>query len=137
MNESELLARVAATLKSEVGPAVTEVQPKSQAFMAAVVLQKLSQQLAVQRQHHAAAAADLASLLSDLSHLLAAAETPAAVADAMATLAREKDTASLCAFITTLYAERQPLGEQRFTELLGRVRVTLRRDIDRRMEYAA
>jgi hypothetical protein len=45
MNHGELLQRIASTLKRDVGPAIEAEYPKTQAFMAAVVLQKLGRQL--------------------------------------------------------------------------------------------
>ena len=46
----ELLERIARTLKKEIGPAVEDAYPKTQAFMAAVVLQKLAGQLRLGRR---------------------------------------------------------------------------------------
>ena len=42
--QDELLARLAATFRRDVGPQVTDPFAKTQAFMAAVVLEKLSAQ---------------------------------------------------------------------------------------------
>jgi hypothetical protein len=56
---------------------------------------------------------------------------------AIRTLTDTRDAAALCALIETLYADRAELGATRFEALLGRVRRTLRANIDRRMEYAA
>jgi hypothetical protein len=137
MNHGELLQRIASTLKRDVGPAIEAEYPKTQAFMAAVVLQKLGRQLDLEGAHRSADAADLSALREDLRGLLGGGEMPASVTRAIETLARTRDAAALCALIETLYASRGELGAARFDALLGRVRETLRASIDRRMEYAA
>ena len=58
----ELLERLARTLKKEIGPAVGDAYPKTQAFMAAVVLQKLAGQLRLADEHAAASQRDLQAL---------------------------------------------------------------------------
>ncbi len=136
MNHGELLQRIASTLKRDVGPAIEAEYPKTQAFMAAVVLQKLGRQLGLEGAHRSADAADLSALLDDLRGLLAGGETPTGVTAAIQTLSGARETAALCALIETLYASRAELGAARFDALLGRVRETLRASIDRRMEYA-
>ena len=137
MNHGELLQRIASTLKRDVGPAIEAEYPKTQAFMAAVVLQKLGRQLDLEGAHRSANAADLSALLDDLRGVLGGGEMPASVTGAVQTLARTRDAAALCTLIETLYASRAELGATRFDALLGRVRRTLRASIDRRMEYAA
>jgi hypothetical protein len=137
MNHGELLQRIASSLKRDVGPAIEAEYPKTQAFMAAVVLQKLGQQLGLEGAHRSADAADLSALLDDLRDLLEGGEMPASVTEAVQTLSRTRDAAALCTLIETLYASRAELGAARFDALLGRVRETLRASIDRRMEYAA
>jgi hypothetical protein len=137
MNPGELLQRIANTLKGDVGPAIEAEYPKTQAFMAAVVMQKLGRQLDLEGAHCAADAAELSALLDDLRGVLGGGETPASVTRAVQTLTRTRDAAALCMLIETLYASRAELGTARFDALLGRVRETLRASIDRRMEYAA
>jgi len=137
MNHGELLQRIANTLKGDVAPAIADEYPKTQAFMAAVVLQKLGRQLDLEGAHRSADAADLSALLDDLRGVLGGGEMPASVTGAVQTLTRTRDAAALCALIEALYASRAELGAARFDALLGRVRETLRASIDRRMEYAA
>ena len=137
MSHEELLQRIANTLKRDVGPAIDAEYPKTQAFMAAVVLQKLGRQIGLERAHRAADAADLGALVDDLRGALARGEKPASVTAAVETLASTRDAAGLCTLIETLYARRGELGAERFDALLGRVRETMRASIDRRMEYAA
>ena len=137
MNADQLLERIATTLKRDIGPAVEGEFPKTQAFMAAVVLQKLGRQLGLAAVHSAADEADTQALLADLRVELEKAPAPAAVAAAVATLAGQHDDQAMCDLITALYAARTELGEARFALLLGRVRKNLRASIDRRMVYAA
>jgi hypothetical protein len=65
------------------------------------------------------------------------AELPEPLREAVAALAEACDSASLCRLIEQLYRHRGTLGEQRFGQMLGRVRQELRAGIDRRMEYSA
>jgi hypothetical protein len=137
MNHGELLQRIARTLKGDVGPAIDDEYPKTQAFIAAVVLQKLGRQLDLEGAHRSADAADLSALLDDLRGVLGGGEMPASVTGAIQALTRTRDAAALCTLIEALYASRAELGAARFDALLGRVRETLRASIDRRMEYSA
>lgn len=136
MTDAELLRRIAQILRQDIGPAVEGDYPRTQAFMAAVVLEKLSRGLALAGEHAAAEEADLAALLADLRGLLADESAPAAVTAAIDGLAQRRDNAALSRLIDALYAERAALGDARFTALLGRIRPTLRRSVDRRMAVA-
>ena len=137
VNAGELLRRIAQTLKLHIGPAIDAEYPRTQAFMAAVVLQKLGRHLGLAREHAAAETADLNVLLADLQGLLEDAKVPATVSAAIEALTHTRENAALCSLIETLYVARAALGEVRFAVLLGRIRQTLRRSIDRRMEVAA
>jgi hypothetical protein len=132
-----LLERIATVLRRDIGPAVGAEYPRTQAFMAAVVLQKLGRQLARAEAHRAAEAADMDALIADLEAALAAAAVPPAIAAAVAALGRSRDAAALCTLIGALYENRAAISAARFDALLGRVRRTLRADIDRRVEVAA
>ncbi len=136
MTDADLLQRIAQTLRQDIGPAVDAEYPRTQAFMAAVVLQKLSRHLGVAGDHAAAETADLAALLVDLRSLVPDDDGPATVRVALDGLAEARDTAALCRLIEALYAARAALGEARFSALLARIRQTLRKSIDRRMTVA-
>ena len=136
MSGAGMLERIAVILRQEIGPAVGGEYPRTQAFMAAVVLEKLARQLALADEHAAAERADLTALFADLQGLLAHEAAPAPVRAAVDDLAHTRDSAALCRLIEALYAGRAALGEARFAALLGRVRRTLRRSIDRRMAVA-
>ena len=133
----ELLERLARTLKKEIGPAVGDAYPKTQAFMAAVVLQKLAGQLRLADEHAAASQRDLQALAKELDPLTVSQDTPPALRAAVHTVRQDLDTASVSGLIETLYATRSELGEERFAGLIGRVRIRLRARIDREMVYAA
>ena len=137
MTEGELLQRLAQTLKVEIGPAIESEYPKTQAFMAGVVLQKLGQQVALARTHELAATADFATLSADLAKTLAGVEVPGELRQALAALDKSQNAAALCRVIETLYVARAALGDTLFAALLSRVRQNLRASIDRRMEFAA
>lgn len=134
MNDADLLLRIAQTLKNEIGPAIDAEYPKTQAFMAAVVLQKLGRELSLAPAHALSAAADIVALLTDLR--AAATDVPPAIRDAIEDIARCRDAAALCRLIEALYASRATLGDRRFDDLLARVRRTLGADIERRLEFA-
>ena len=135
MTEGDLLQRIAQILKQDIGPAVADEYARTQAFMAAVVLERLGRQLAAAGAHGAAEAVDLAELLADLRGLLAEG-APAPVRDAVDRLSETREDVALCRLIEALYAARGTLGEARFAAALGRIRRTLRRSIDRRMQVA-
>ena len=136
MTEGELLLRIASMLRQDIAPAIDAEYPKTQAFMAAVVLQKLGQQIALAPEHARAAAADSDALITALTASAAAASIPEGVRRTITELGRKRDAATLCRLIEALYANRTALGERRFVEMLARVRETLRADIERRMDYA-
>ena len=136
MTDTDLLLRISHMLREAIGPAVDAEYPRTQAFMAAVVLQKLGRQIAVAGDHAAAETADVTALLADLRGLLASERAPATVRAAVDGLAETRDRAGLCRLIEAVYACRADLGEAGFAAVLGRIRRTLRLDIDRRMAVA-
>ena len=135
MTEHDLLTRVAATLKREVGPSVILEYPKTQAFMASVVLDKLNRQLERAAAHQSARERDCQKLLAALSQA-SATQLPAAVTDALAVIERSCDDAALSDAIKTLYAHKTELGLPVFDALLGSIRKFLRADLERRLEIA-
>lgn len=136
MTEGELLERIATTLRQDIGPAVADEFPKTQAFMASVVLQKLGRQLDLAARHREASAADILALRGDLEAMLSTAPAPVMVVDAVRALEGGHSAQRLCTLVGGLYESREALGAARADAMLGRVRQALRADIDRRMEYA-
>ena len=93
MTNDELLLRLAQTLKTVIGPAVSADYPKTQAFMAAVVLEKVGRELAAARSHAAANAAAVAALVAELGRDTGG--VPPAVTSAIAAAGAKGDDAAL------------------------------------------
>ena len=132
----ELLARMSGLLRHEIGPAVSDPFPKTQAFMASVVLDKVAAGL----RHGAAPAqandADRRTLADDLRVATTAAD-PAPLRAAIDALPTPQGDGALASLVTALYAGRAELGPERFDTLLARVRQTLRARLDRQLEVAS
>lgn len=137
MTPSELLERLSKTLKEEVGPAVAADYPRTQAFLTAVVLQKLARQLRLAEDQAAANRLDREALEQDLRRLLEEVDAPPQLRSAFEAFSEQGGNASLCRFIETLYTSRAELGTVGFECLLTRVRRTLRAGLDRQMEVAS
>lgn len=135
MAPDELLARLAVTLRQEIGPAVADTYPRTQAFMGAVVLEKLSGQLRNAAADAAADHGDRAALARDLADLVTD-DDPPAVREAVATLGTDGGPSSVSGLIDALYDEQAALGAERFGQLLGRVRSASRALLDRQLAYA-
>jgi hypothetical protein len=129
VNTSELLARLSATLKADIGPAVSDEYPRTQAFMASVILERLSKQVALEVEHARAEAEDLDRLLADLGPLIAGG--PHVVTEALSAVT---DLESLSPLVDALYV--WGWHEPAVGDALSMIRPILRRDIDRRMEIA-
>ena len=137
MKADELLSRLAHSLKQEIAPAISGDYAKTQAYMASVVLEKLSRQLASATSHEAANRRDLEALAVDFSPLMGCSSPPPAVVDALQALPIRSYKEGLDELIRALYAERAVLGETCFQDCLRRVRQTLRQGLDRELEFAA
>lgn len=133
---AELLARLSVTMKSVIAPSTTGTA-KPQAYMAAVVLEKVARQMELAPAHAAQQAADAVALVRDLRAVTAGSALPEATTASLAALENGCNEVTLCSLVRALYADRPLLGDDLFAALLGRVRVTLRADIDRRMEFSA
>lgn len=132
MEPSQLLSRISSTLKNDVGPAVGDEYTRTQTHMASVILGKVAKQIALADIHTAAEQADVAQLHQDLAEPLATA--PGTVTEAAETAASAGTVASLGRLIEALYA--WGLDSPGAARALDLIRVTLRNDIDRRMEIA-
>ena len=139
MHPDELLERIAATLRNEIGPAVGDSFARTQAFMASVILEKLARQIRLADAHTQAEQADRTALADDLEVLMQNAFPQSGAdrsRDAIAGVRAGSD-AELCAVVEALYADRDVLGTNLFDALLGRVRTTLRDRLDRQLEFAS
>ncbi len=130
----ELLRSLAVALRQRIGPSVDEPFAKTQAFMAAVILEKLAGQVANAAADGAIAASERAALVAELRDEVAGNATVLAALDV---LAADGGDAAWNRAVTALYAERDALGAPAFDRLLGRVRVALRARLDRALVYAS
>jgi hypothetical protein len=128
----ETLRRLSHTLRSEIGPAVGDEYTRTQAFMASVILERLSKQVELAPAHEAAEASDLTALRDSLAPLLH--EAPQVVTDALRAAAATGAVAGLGGLIGALY--EWGIDRPEASEALALIRPVLRRDIDRRMEIA-
>jgi len=137
MESADLIERIAATLRRDIGPAVTEPYARTQAFMASVVLGKLAAELRSSTAHAAAAITEIEQLVADLTALAGTDSLPHSVQVALDLVRREASDAALADLVAQIYGAHESLGSARFDALLGRLRLTLRARLDRAMEYAA
>ena len=79
MTPSDLLERLALTLKTDLGPNIEAAYPRTQAYLGAVVLQKIARQLRLKTAHGETEASDRQSLQNDLEQLLGEAAAPPSV----------------------------------------------------------
>ena len=77
MDRAELISRIAATLKQQIGPNVGDEFAKTQAYMASVVLEKLARELSTETQH----TIDRQAALSAMSESLATARAQQGLPD--------------------------------------------------------
>jgi hypothetical protein len=130
MTPPDLLGRVAVTLRERIGPAVDEPFARTQAFMAAVVLEKLSGQLA-------ASAVDAAAEEAERLALVGALEGRCASLDpALGVLRIDGSDRAWSGLVIAVHGARDELGAD-FEPLLGEVRRTLRGRLDRALVYSS
>jgi hypothetical protein len=131
---SEVLRRMSRTMRQRIAPAVEEPFARTQAFMAAVVLDKLAGQLAAADAHARADDRERAALVTALATRLPA--PPAQLATALADLRDDGSDAAWNRLVLAIYAGRDALGP-RFDEVLAGVRGALRSRLDRALAYAS
>ncbi len=132
LEPAELLRRLSVSLRSDIGPAVGDEYARTQAFMASVILERVSRQLALGPQHEADELVDMTELCDALEEVLA--DAPVEVLDAFTEARSRATVASLGALIERLYAWGGT--EPKVVRALGLIRPVLRRDIDRKMAVA-
>ncbi len=134
MEPSDLLGRLSATLRSEIGPAVGDEYTRTQAFMASVILAKVAKEVALGPDHRAAERADMVELHQRLEPILGVGP-PAPVLDAAAAARSSATVAGLGPLVEALH--RWGADQPGADRALAAIRTTLRRDVDRRMEVAS
>jgi hypothetical protein len=127
----ELLRRMAATLRTTIGPAVEEPFARTQAFMAAVVLGKLAGQLEAAAAEPPLADAERLALVTALERRL-----PPGPAEALDALGVDGSDGAWSRLVSALYAGRGELGDD-FEPVLRTVREALRTRLDRTLAYAS
>jgi hypothetical protein len=127
MPAKRLLDEVSRALREVIAPAIQEPYPKSQAYMAAVILEFISQGVEERGDIAAAKTGALAELFSDLSDVLKELNLSADGDD---------PEARLCRLIEALWEKRATLGERRFAEANQRIRHTLRELLDQDLKIA-
>ncbi|MGR8949864.1 MAG: hypothetical protein ACU84Q_17610 [Gammaproteobacteria bacterium] len=133
MDHDALLRRIARTLKKEIAPNVEGEYPKTQAFMAAVVLEKLAGEIGSASHNANSDQSEREQLALELAQI----DAGGVILDSLSRFITQLDEQSLCELISEIYAEKQALGKEVSSQFLGRIRNHLRASIDRRMEYSA
>ncbi len=133
---ADLLDRVAATLRTQIGPVVEEPFAKTQAFMAAVILGKLAGQLRGAEADARIADQEQRTLVAESRDDLAG-TTTTHVGAALAALEHDVRDAAWSALVEAIYTDHDELGADRFDRMLGRVRAAMRARLDRMLVYSA
>lgn len=122
-----MLNEVIVSLRNVIAPAIAEPYPKTQAYMAAVILEMVARQV---EERTDLATAKRAAIASSFETLGRSEEVGRLIADL------PRDEGGLCQLIERLYAERQHLGEELFTNANKRVHETLRALLDQDLKVA-
>lgn len=122
-----LLKEVIASLRTVIAPAVADPYPKSQAYMAAVILEFIARQVEERSGSSKEKEHVLDDLFSDL-RLLITDNVPAS---------KDPDQeARLCRLIEWLYTEKDHLGPEAFAAANQKVRTALRQLLDQELKIA-
>jgi predicted transcriptional regulator len=123
-----MLEEVIASLRGVIAPAISAPYPKTQAYMAAVILETLSRAIEERSDLAEARKRSIEQLFADLGEL------GAGVSEA---LPDGEDEARLARLVEVLYTDRERLGEERFAAANRRVRQTLRDLLDADLKIAS
>jgi hypothetical protein len=122
-----LLKEVIASLRNVIAPAVADPYPKSQAYMAAVILEFIARQVEERSDSSKEKEHVLEHLFSDLRLL---------ITDKVLTSKDPDQEARLCRFIEWMYTEKDRLGPEAFTAANQKVRTALRQLLDQELKIA-
>jgi hypothetical protein len=128
LSAHRLLEEVVASLRNVIAPTIAEPYPKSQAYMAAVILEFVSRQVEERQDISEEKTRTLNELFQDLSSLLAGKEP--------AVSSTSDQEARLCRLIEWLYSEKNRLGPEAFAAANQRVRAALRQLLDQELKIA-
>jgi hypothetical protein len=124
-----MLEEVIASLRGVIAPAISAPYPKTQAYMAAVILETLARAIEERSDVAEAKRRSIERLFAELGALGVGAMT-----EARGSVADDERLAKL---VESLYADRERLGEARFAAANRRVRQTLRDLLDADLKIAA
>jgi len=122
-----LLKEVIASLRTVIAPAVADPYPKSQAYMAAVILEFIARQVEERSDSSKAKEHVLDDLFSDLRLL---------ITDKVPSSKDPDQEARLCRLIEWLYTEKDRLGPEAFAAANQKVRTALRQLLDQELKIA-
>ena len=111
------------SLRNVIAPAIPDPYPRTQAYMAAVILEFLARQVEQRSDIVAGRSRALASLFADLAKM-------PGVSPGNKGGGEHDDEARLAKLIEDLYAQRKTLGEAAFAAAHGRARRALRELLD-------
>ena len=122
-----LLEELVASLRNVIAPAIADPYPKSQAYMAAVILEFVARQVEERSDIPNEKTQILNSVFADLGSLLTGKGLSSDDPD---------QEARLCRLIEWSYAEKDRLGPEAFAAINQRVRTTLRQLLDQELKIA-
>lgn len=123
----QLLGEVVASLRNVIAPAIGDPYPKSQAYMAAVILEFVARQIEERGDIAAAKERVYSGLFEDLAAMPGIGEIARGGGDS---------ESRLCEVIERLYAERGRIGEAAFSAVNDRIRRALRALLDEDLKVA-
>lgn len=127
LSAHRFLDEVIASLRNVIAPAIADPYPKTQAYMAALILEFVSRQVRDRTDMAAGKADALASLFRDVGSIEGGGALDPGGDD---------QQARLCGIIERLYAERGRIGEAEFHALNDRIRRCLRELLDQDLKVA-
>ncbi len=123
----QLLKEIVSSLREVIAPAIAEPYPRSQAYMAAVILEFVSRQIEERHDIEEARQEAIHGLFDDLSRV-------PGIGALLGGL--EQNEVGASKLIEQLYDRRDALGEEQFTAASRRVRQTLRQLLDQDLKVA-
>jgi hypothetical protein len=123
----KLLEELITSLRNVIAPAIADPYPKSQAYMAAVILEFIARQVEERRDLPNEKVQTLNSMFADLGSLLT--EKGPSTSD-------PDQEARLCRLIEWSYAEKDRLGPETFASINQRIRAALRQLLDQELKIA-
>jgi adenine C2-methylase RlmN of 23S rRNA A2503 and tRNA A37 len=140
MRIKDTLMRISKTCKTVIAPSTQDEYAKTQAYMASVVLEKIALQIALEEKHDLEMASAYQALVDEVSLILNnrkySKNLSSEIHNGLENFSRNKSRSGLDIFVKQLYLSKEALGEELVNKIKERVHVTMRADIDFRMEFA-